>query len=510
MDATPILTIADLVGAAARRAGGIEDVEGSRLVGAELENHVIRLAESLGAAGLAGARIAVALPNGPGLAVALLATMAAGTAAPLNPSYRTPEFRALLQDLDVAALLVDCAGGRQAANAARSLGIPVLQVDPRQPGSLAIDRADRQAMARRRGRRSDGALAHDAVLLLHTSGTTARPKIVPLTEQQLCLVANNIVATLALSPTDRCLNVMPLFHVHGLVAGVLSSLLAGSIVVCAPQFDALRFLRWMQKARPSWYTAVPSIHQSVVAVGGPHRQMLSEMPLRFIRSCSAPLPQAVLTELEAVFGVPVIEAYGMTEAAHQLASNPLPPKPRKAGSVGLAIGGEIEVMPEGGATLLPRGALGEIVVRGEAVIAGYEADPEANRAAFCNGWFRTGDQGCIDADGYVWIRGRLKELINRGGEKISPVEIEMALLSHPAVASAAAFPISDSLMGEEIGAAVVLNAGSSASEKELREHCVETLADFKIPRSIHFLPAIPRGATGKVQRARLAVELGLA
>ena len=349
------------------------------------------------------------------------------------------------------------------------------------------------------------------MLLLHTSGTTARPKIVPLTEQQLCAACHNVSRTLELSPADRCLNVMPLFHIHGIVAGVLSSLSAGSTIICAPQFDALRFLRWVQQTQPTWFTAVPSIHQSVLALARSHRKLLAEAPLRFIRSCSAPLPQSTLKELELTFGVPVIEAYGMTEATHQVASNPLPPKRRKPGSVGTATGGEIAVMPENSPRLLPHNSVGEIVVRGETVIAGYEGDAEANRDAFCDGWFRTGDQGCIDAEGYVWLQGRLKELINRGGEKISPVEIETALLSHPAVASAAAFPISDAQMGEEIGAAVVLKAGMPATEKELKDHCSDALADFKVPRSIHFLStSIPCGATGKVQRARLAAELGLA
>lgn len=510
MNTTCAATIGGLVSASARLGGGLAGVEGPPLAGADLENQVARSAESLRAAGLGGARIALALADSRGLAVSLLATMLAGTAAPLNPAYRIREFCTLLQDLHVEAVAVDRVGGAHAAIAARSLGIPVLEIESRQQGDFIFTRCDGQPPARRHGRRRDGIPGRDVVLLLHTSGTTARPKIVPLTEQQLCAACHNVSRTLVLSPADRCLNVMPLFHIHGIVAGVLSSLSAGSTIICTPRFDALRFLRWVQQTQPTWFTAVPSIHQSVLALARSHRKLLAEAPLRFIRSCSAPLPQSMLKELELTFGVPVIEAYGMTEAAHQVASNPLPPKQRKPGSVGTATGGEIAVMPENSPRLLPHDAVGEIVVRGETVIAGYEGDAEANQAAFCDGWFRTGDQGCIDAEGYVWLQGRLKELINRGGEKISPVEIETALLSHPAVASAAAFPISDALMGEEIGAAVVLNAGMPASEKELKDHCSDALADFKVPRSIHFLSTIPCGATGKVQRARLAAELGLA
>jgi acyl-CoA synthetase (AMP-forming)/AMP-acid ligase II len=510
MASVSICTIADLVSVSAKHGGCLAGIEGAPLAGADLGAHIGDLAEDLRAAGLGGSRITLVLPNGRAFASALLATMMVGTAAPLNPSYRTGELRARLQDLGAEAIIVEPRGSAEAAAAARSLGMRVVTIDPSAERISPAVGDDRWHTSLRAGRKHSRIGPEDVALVLHTSGTTARSKIVALTQKQLCAAAQNVADTLGLSPADRCLNVMPLFHIHGIVAGTLASLLAGSTVTCAPQFDPLRFFRWMQKTRPTWYSAVPSIHQAVLALAGAHCNLLADVPLRFIRSCSAPLPSFVLDGLEQTFATPVIEAYGMTEAAHQLASNPLPPRRRKPGSVGMATGAEIGVMPEGGAQLLPPAHIGEIVVRGRTVIAGYEVNPQADREAFCDGWLRTGDQGYVDAEGYVWITGRLKELINRGGEKISPIEIEAALLSHPAVASAAAFPIPDRLMGEEIGAAVVLNTSAGASEKELTEHCSGALADFKVPRNIRFLASLPCGATGKIKRAGLAAALGLA
>jgi acyl-CoA synthetase (AMP-forming)/AMP-acid ligase II len=213
-----------------------------------------------------------------------------------------------------------------------------------------------------------------------------------------------------------------------------------------------------------------------------------------------------MERLEAAFGAPVLESYGMTEAAHQMASNPLPPAPHKAGSVGVGVGVDVAIMDEAGG-LLPQGAKGEVVVRGGNVVDGYENNPEANAAAFVAGWFRTGDQGVLDEDGYLLLTGRIKELINRGGEKISPLEIDDVLLRHPAVAEALAFAVPHKTLGEEVHAAVVLKA--EAGERELREHCARALAEFKVPRQVHILDALPRGATGKLQRITMARTLGL-
>src|SRR5579883_261300 len=348
----------------------------------------------------------------------------------------------------------------------------------------------------------------DAALVLHTSGTTSRPKMVPLSGANLCASAANIAAALALGTSDLCLNVMPLFHIHGLVGAVLSSLSAGGGIFCPPGFIAAEFFGWLAAFRPSWYTAVPTIHRDVIARGA----QLSAPPehaLRFIRSCSAPMPPTLIADVEGFFGVPVVEAYGMTEASHQIACNPLPPGRRKPGSVGLPAGTQVAVRGDDG-RLLPPGETGEIVVQGPGLTAGYADNPEANAAAFADGWFRTGDQGYRDADGYIFLTGRSKEMINRGGAKIAPREIDDVLSRHPSVAEAIAFAMPDARLGEEVAAAVVLRPGSTADERELRAFAAQSLADFKLPRHIVFVEAIPRGPTGKPQRIGLCERLGIA
>jgi acyl-CoA synthetase (AMP-forming)/AMP-acid ligase II len=302
---------------------------------------------------------------------------------------------------------------------------------------------------------------------------------------------------------------MPLFHIHGLIAAVLSSLAAGGSVFCTPGFNALRFFQWLGEAKPTWYTAVPTMHQAILARAARNRDALNAAPLRFIRSSSASLPPQVMAELETVFGCPVIESYGMTEAAHQMASNPLPPRARKPGSVGPAAGPEIAVMAEDGG-IMPAGATGEIVIRGPNVTAGYENNPDANRTAFAHGWFHTGDQGTMDDEGYVRVTGRLKEIINRGGEKISPLEVDEILMDHPAIAQVVTFATPHDKLGEEVAAAVVLREGSEANEQAIRDFAASRLADFKVPRRVIILDEIPKGATGKLQRIGLAAKLGLA
>ncbi|HEY5677428.1 MAG TPA: AMP-binding protein, partial [Myxococcales bacterium] len=348
----------------------------------------------------------------------------------------------------------------------------------------------------------------DIALLLHTSGTTSRPKLVPLLQRNVLASARHIAETLALTPADVCLNVMPLFHIHGLMAATLASIFAGARVCCSPGFNALRFYGWLEEVRPTWYTAVPTMHQAILARAERHRDVLARTHLRFLRSSSASLPAPVMLELERTFRAPVVEAYGMTEAAHQMASNPLPPRTRKPGSVGMAAGPEIAIMDAQGA-LLPRGESGEIVIRGPNVTSGYVENPEANAKAFTNGWFRTGDQGNLDEDGYLRINGRLKEMINRGGEKISPLEVDVVLMEHPAVQVALTFGMPHETLGEEVAAAVVLKEGKTATERELRGFAEKHLVHYKVPHHIVFVSELPRGPTGKLQRIGLAARLGL-
>ena len=344
--------------------------------------------------------------------------------------------------------------------------------------------------------------------MLHTSGTTSRPKLVSLTQLNLTTSAGNIAESLELTGADRCLNVMPLFHIHALMAAVLASLAAGGAVACTPGFDAFKFFDWLDDLQPSWYTAVPTMHQLILQRARGRSDVIERNPLRFLRSSSAALPPSVMEQLERAFGAPLVEAYGMTEASHQMTCNPLPPAARKPGSVGRGTGVEVAVMDEGGG-LLPGGETGEVVIRSGSVTRGYENNPEANAAAFTDGWFRTGDQGYLDRDGYLFLTGRLKEIINRGGEKVSPREVDEVLLRHPAVEQAVTFAVPHQRLGEEVAAAVVLAGGETAGERELREHAARHLAGFKVPRTIVFVDEIPKGPTGKLQRIGLAQQLGL-
>jgi oxalate---CoA ligase len=479
-----------------------------------LRVHMGHVQRTLNAIGLGrNDRVALVLPNGPEMAVAFLATAASATSAPLNPSYQSTEFDFYLSDLAAKAVIVQSGIDSPAVAVAKKRGIAILECSPvlDAPAGIFTLRGDERACI-------GGTEAHmlasgfakpdDVALVLHTSGTTSRPKLVPLTQTNICAAARSMQAALELTEEDRCLSVMPLFHIHGLIGATLLPLVSGASMVCTPGFGASDFFEWLEAFHPTWYTAVPTMHQAILAQAEINRDVIARCPLRFIRSCSAPLPPPIMAGLEMVFQAPVIESYGMTEASHQITSNPLPPRQRKAGSVGVAAGPEIATMDEMG-NVLPPGQKGEIVIRGVSITKGYENNPAANKSAFSNGWFRTGDQGFVDADGYLFIVGRLKEIINRGGEKISPREVDDVLMEHPAVAQVVTFAAPHALLGEEIAAAVVLRKNTSPSEWELQEFVATRLADFKVPRRVLILKDIPKGPTGKLQRIGLAEKLGL-
>jgi acyl-CoA synthetase (AMP-forming)/AMP-acid ligase II len=455
-----------------------------------------------------GDRVAIVLPNGPEMAAAFITVAAGAVTAPLNPAYREDEFDFYLDDLKAKALIVQEGVETPARAVAARRGIDILELTPTADGPAgAFTLNGPAATAAKLGGFADGS---DAALILHTSGTTSRPKMVPLSQGNICASARHIGTSLALSADDRCLNIMPLFHIHGLIAAVLSSLAAGAAVYCTPGFNALRFFQWLDEVEPTWYTAVPTMHQAILSRAPRNADSLERSRLRLIRSSSSSLPPQVMLALEETFDCPVIEAYGMTEAAHQMASNPLPPAERRPGCVGLAAGPEVGIMAEDGSAPLPAGAVGEIVIRGPNVTDGYIENPTANATAFTNGWFRTGDQGTLDDKGYLTLTGRLKEIINRGGEKISPREVDEVLLDHPAVGQVVTFAVPHDRLGEDVGAAVVLAEGEAVSEAELRDFVAQRLADFKVPRKLIFLEEIPKGATGKLQRIGLAEKLGLA
>ncbi|MDB5327858.1 MAG: AMP-dependent synthetase, partial [Phycisphaerales bacterium] len=463
------------------------------------------LAGQLRALGIGrGDRVAIVLPNGPEAAISFLAVTSVATAAPLNPAYRQAEFEFFLGDLDAKAILV--ADGREtpAIAVAQSRGMLILRLISDAGGyCLASDTTHPPISAS-----AEPPAPSDIALLLHTSGTTARPKLVPLSHENLCVSAANIADWLQLTADDRCLNVMPLFHIHGLVAALLASLSAGASVICTEGFDATKFIGRLRSFQPTWYTAVPTMHAAILDRATAEPNARSIAPLRLIRSSSAALPPTVAEGLEKAFGVPVIEAYGMTEAAHQMCCNPLPPAARKWGSVGTPAGPEVAVLNASGEPL-PHGQSGEVAIRGRSVTRGYAANEKANAEAFTSGWFRTGDLGHVDSEGYLFLSGRSKEIINRGGEKISPREIDETLLKHPAIQAAVAFAMPDVKLGEEVAVAVVLRPGASATERDIMAFAAAHLADFKVPRRVIFLDELPKGATGKVQRVGLAKTLGI-
>ena len=492
--------------------GGREDIaiaapEREPLSYGALRDQVGRTGDALGRAGIGrGDRVAIVLPNGPEMATAFLATAAHATAAPLNPAYRVDEFAFYLEDLRARALILEAGAETPAIEAAERVGVPIIGLAPEPGAGAGSFTLDMPAGAG--DTRGDGA-GDNAALVLHTSGTTSRPKIVPLTAANLCASARNIADWIALEPGERCLNIMPLFHIHGLMAGVMASLHAGACVICTPGFNALRVFAWLDEMAPTWLTAVPTMHQAILARAARNREIVARRRLRLLRSSSSSLPAPVMEELEATFDAPVIESYGMTEASHQMTSNPMPPAERRPGGVGIAAGPEVAIMDEAGRLQAP-GTEGEVVIRGANVTHGYENNPEANAATFANGWFRTGDQGVIDGAGYLTLTGRLKEIINRGGEKIAPREVDDVLMAHPAVAQAVAFAVPHQKLGEDVAAVIVLREGAEAGERELRAFAADSLADFKVPRTILFRDEIPKGATGKLQRIGLAEKLGIA
>ncbi len=436
-----------------------------------------------------------------------LSVASCAVAAPLNPALPSEALATIFDSLKPNALLADSLSFATLVAPAERLGIPILEATLR-----AEDETGAFEIRMRKSNNLPNPVhseISDAALLLHTSGTTSRPKLVPLTHANLCAGASNTADSLNLAANDRCLNLMPLFHIPALVAGLLAPIHAGGCVACCPTKQIGDFWNWMKEFQPTWFLAVPAIHQMILEDAGdapPRRNGATRTSLRFIRSSSAPMPARVARELESLFGVPFIEAYGMTEASHQIACNPLPPGNRKPGTVGTATGTEIVIMDSSG-NFVERGKIGEVTIRGANLMSGYAGNSEANSEAFIRGWFRTGDEGFLDDEGYLTLTGRIKEIVNRGGEKISPREVDTVLLDHPAVGQAVAFGIPHSRLGEDLVAAVVLKKGCAATEEEIRRFAAQRLADYKIPGQILFVSEIPRGATGKIQRTGLGAKL---
>ena len=463
-----------------------------------LRQQVLDMADALASAGIRrGNRVAIALPNGLRAIVSFLAASIAGTAAPLNPAYPYEEFLFFLRDTEAHLVLCPPAGAEYLRTAANDLKIPILTVGMTNEGVVHIIDAPS-------GEKASEPTRDDIALILHTSGSTGRPKRVPLRHFNLAVSSANIANTYALTEEDVALCVMPLFHIHGLIGSTMSTLLTGGTVVVPSKFNALSFWRTVHDYRVTWYSGVPTMHQLLLARSR-HNQP-EAATLRFIRSCSAPLAAEIIHKMEDVFGVPFVEAYGMTEAAHQMTSNPLPPRHRKAGSVGVGAGLRVRIMDKDGNSLEDN-QCGEIAIQGANVFRGYENNPEANARAFVSGWFRTGDQGYLDEDCYLHLTGRIKDIIIRGGENIAPHEVDAILLKHSAVAAAVTFGCPHPTLGEEVAAAVVLHERHGASEKELLNHCRDFLAEFKCPKKLYLVESIPTTATGKIRRRAVARTL---
>ena len=500
-------TLTSMLAAHADDAPAIGASEKSWLTYGALRSLSQEVRTSLRANGIgAKDRVAIVLPNGAAMASAFITIAQAATTAPLNPNYREDEFAFYLEDLTAKAIVLEAGYSGAAEAAARRQGLAILrlQQDSTVAGKFSLT-------GEGAGDEGDDNVPDqdDIALILHTSGTTSRPKIVPLLQSNVTASARNIAVSLNLTSSDRCLNVMPLFHIHGLIAAVASSLSVGASIWCTSGFNAMTFFASMAEAKPTWYTAVPTMHQAILSRAGRNEDTIKANPLRFLRSSSASLPAQVMEALRETFNAPVVEAYGMTEATHQMCCNPL--ERQKPGSVGVAAGPEVRIAHETENHLIE--GIGEVVISGPNVTPGYESNPDANAKNFfeANGkrWFRTGDQGSFDKDGFLELTGRLKEIINRGGEKISPLEVDGVLMDFPAIAQVVTFALPHPKLGEEVAAAVVLREGQTATERDIRDFAATRMADFKVPRKVVILDEIPKGATGKMQRIGMAEKLGL-
>jgi acyl-CoA synthetase (AMP-forming)/AMP-acid ligase II/acyl carrier protein len=443
-------------------------------------------------------RVAVVLPHGPEAAVAMIAVAAGAVCVPLNPGFTDDEYQRYFAELHLAVLLTH-AHSNSASRAAHTLGIPVIEVVTRPHDGAGV--FDIVGQVPQHAADDEFASGADDAFMLLTSGSTSWPKTVPLTHASVCLSARNVGTVLELGSRDRLLSVLPLFHGHGLISGLVAALAAGSSVVCTPGFDARAFFGWLIEFRPTWYTAVPAIHQAILREADPHKAAARRSSLRLVRSASTSLAHDVFGGLQALFGVPVIDTYGMTEAATQITANPL--QRQKPGSVGRPAGPEVALLDSEGRRL-PSGKRGEIALRGPTITRGYDNDAAATASAFRDNWFRTGDLGYLDADGYLFIIGRIKEIIHKGAQKVAPAEVEGALLNHPDVIDAAVFPVPHGRLGADVAAAVVLRPDAKVSAQSLRDFARERLAGFKVPGLIHIVPEIPKGGGGKIKRGELA------
>ena len=460
--------------------------------------------EYLASKGLAaGTHVSLVMPNGLATLRILLGAMANGYVVnPVNLLSQPEQMRYVLDHSDCALVFASPDWAPKIRELLQSIARPiaVLEVDPdadRLPGEQEISREP--SPRRRPG--PNHPTPNSLALLMYTSGTTGTPKGVMLTHANLVANARAISAEHALGPGDRVAAVLPLYHINAFAVTMLSPLAHGGSQAMPPRFSASRFWEMASRFECTWINVVPTIVSYLLEGPAPPREALAK--IRFCRSASAPLPPEHLRAFEEKFGIGVIETMGLTETVAPAFSNPLDPAQRQVGSVGLPSGCEARIVNGEGAEL-PDGTAGEIVIRGPQVTPGYYKNEAATAGAFFpGGWFRSGDIGLRDADGFFYVTGRIKELIIKGGENIAPREIDEVLLRHPAVLDAAAVGVPDRHYGQEIMACVIRREGQFCTEEELKSFCAEHLGGFKTPKAILFIDELPRGPSGKVQRLKL-------
>lgn len=506
-------TLADVLKGNSKATGVICAGGGPTYTRGQLEERIKYVANLLRNSGIKpGDTVSIAKANTVDFIVAFLGvTYARAVAAPLNPNYKLDEFKFFMDDAKSKLLLVPSEGNSTAEKAAADLSVPIAALQLTSSGVDIKPKTRGFQVKQASAELVDTPKKEDVALFLHTSGTTSRPKGVPLNQGNLAASLANIIATYELTPEDKSLVVMPLFHVHGLMAGLLAPLAAGgaAIIPAGGKFSAGTHWRDAVEHQATFYTAVPTMHQVLLARASKDYPASQPPPLRFIRSCSSSLAAATLHKLEEAFKVPVLEAYAMTEASHQMTSNPLPKNgPHKPGTVGRAQGSVKVGILDNNNKLVPTKKIGEVCIQGPNVTKGYLNRPEANEEAFAGGWFHTGDQGFLDEEGFLTLTGRIKELINRGGEKISPIEVDSVLMSHPQVSEAVAFGCPDEKYGEIVAAAIVPNntvSDTAAFAKDIQKQSGQKMAAFKVPVRIFVTKQLPKTATGKIQR-RMMVE----
>ncbi|MEY3395630.1 MAG: hypothetical protein RL346_1866 [Verrucomicrobiota bacterium] len=433
-------------------------------------------------------RFAIVMPNGPMLSLTILGASCVGTAMPLNPTYHLAEFRMYLKRLRADYLVVE-EDHQLAEIAAQDLSIPIIRIS--------------DVKFRKKTDRSFNPDQNDIALILMTSGSTGKPKPVPLSHRNLCISAAEVADSLYLSESDICLSMWELYHIGGLVDLLLSPILAGGTILCTSGFNSASFFQLLEAYGPTWFQCVPTALHEIISLAKRENIDTKNHKLRVLRLVASRLPESLQIVAEEKFGIPVLQTFGMTEAGPLITSTGLPPATRKLGSVGPTLGTEIRIL-DSDHNEVPRGVTGEIAIRGENVFLGYEDEDEENKKRFHNGWFLTGDLGFLDEDDHLFLAGRSKQLINRGGEKINPVEVEDVLVRHFAVEDAAVFPIEHRTLGEDVAAAVILKAGTNCTENELRALAAEQLAVFKVPQRIMFIEEFPLTAIGKIDRLELA------